>query len=57
MCPSCETKFQFAPIDDSRAQERLLPPKPLFPIIGLEIECPHCGHRAAYQRTELTYEA
>jgi hypothetical protein len=57
MCPSCEIKFQFAPIDDSHAQERLVPPKPLFPIIGLEIKCPQCGHRATYQRTELIYEA
>jgi uncharacterized Zn finger protein (UPF0148 family) len=57
MCPSCEMKFQFARIDDSRAQDRLLPLKPLFPIIGLEIKCPHCGHRATYQRTDLIYEA
>ena len=57
MCLNCEIKFQYAPIDDSRTQDRLLPLKPLFPIIGLEIKCPHCGHQATYQRTELFYEA
>jgi rubredoxin len=33
------------------------PSKPDFPEGGSELECPNCGHKDTFLRTELTYRA
>ena len=35
----------------------MFPAKPEFPPAGAELECPNCGRKATYQRTDLTYRA
>jgi hypothetical protein len=35
----------------------MFPAKPEFPPAGAELECPNCGLKATYQRTDLTYRA
>jgi hypothetical protein len=33
------------------------PPKPDFPEDGAELECPNCGNKDTYQRTDLIYHS
>jgi len=45
-CSSCKADFVHAKIDDAKVEDYLFPVKPTFPVLGLEIECAHCGHEA-----------
>jgi len=56
-CPECDSAFEHARIDDTKAEDYLFPVKPVFPVSGLEINCEHCGHQATYKRSDLTYRA
>ena len=54
-CENCKFVFTHSMIDDSGALNFFEPPKPEFAEGGSELECPNCGHKATYQRTELSY--
>jgi DNA-directed RNA polymerase subunit RPC12/RpoP len=56
-CPNCEQEFEHAKIDDTKVEDYLFPVKPVFPVLGLEIKCAHCGHEATYKRSDLTYRS
>lgn len=45
------TKFA---IEDT-LESYFFPERPYFPEGGKEFECPNCGHKATYQRTDLVY--
>jgi hypothetical protein len=44
-CRNCRVAFEHAEIDDYSLQDYLLPLKPTIRSEGVEVECPHCGHR------------
>jgi hypothetical protein len=54
-CVNCKTDFVYAKIDDYKLDEFLNPRKPEVPAQGYERECPSCGHKGAYARTDLVY--
>jgi DNA-directed RNA polymerase subunit RPC12/RpoP len=54
-CSSCGSNFTHSKIEDAGILNYLLPVKPEFPPGGSELDCPNCGHRAIYQRADLTY--
>jgi endogenous inhibitor of DNA gyrase (YacG/DUF329 family) len=56
-CPECQSVFEHARIDDTRIEDYLLPVKPVFPVLGLEIKCARCGLAATYQQSDLSYRA
>jgi len=56
-CENCSFPFTHSMIDDSGAVNFLEPAKPEFPEGGSELECPNCGHKDTYQRTDLMYSA
>jgi len=56
-CAKCESKFAHSTIEDADLGSYFLPPKPQFPDGGAELECPNCGYKATYQRTDLKYLA
>ena len=55
-CDICDFRFTHSVIDDSRITNFMEPAKPEFPEGGSELECPNCGHKGTYQRTELAYQ-
>jgi DNA-directed RNA polymerase subunit RPC12/RpoP len=54
-CVHCKKKFRHSEVDETRL-DIFSPAKPEFPQGGSEIECPHCGKTATYQRYQLTYQ-
>jgi DNA-directed RNA polymerase subunit RPC12/RpoP len=56
-CANCKNKFTHSTIDDTGMLNYFLPLKPPFPSGGSEFECPNCGHKSTYQRTDLIYRA
>jgi hypothetical protein len=58
ICSKCHKSFShslIAPRDKSYRFDPLWPEKPEFPKGGLELNCPHCGQTATYQRFELMF--
>lgn len=55
-CVNCERRFAQFIIEDVLVNY-YLPMKPVFPDAGAEFQCPHCGYKDVYQRTDLTYKA
>lgn len=55
-CAKCKTPFAYFAIADAGASDYFLPAKPEFSVSGSELECPNCGHKAVYQRTDLIYK-
>lgn len=53
-CVSCNKKFHHSDVDETGVNG-LFPIKPEFPEGRSELECPHCGTKAPYQRHQLTY--
>ena len=53
-CLNCNRQFAQFHIEDS-LENLYLPVKPDLPKGGKELACPHCGHKATYQRTDLFY--
>jgi DNA-directed RNA polymerase subunit RPC12/RpoP len=52
-CPKCLSEFPHSVIPQALA-DLFLPAKPeLLP--DTEFECPTCGHKAAYKRSDLLY--
>ena len=56
-CIHCKSEFTHSLIDDMKMLSYMFPAKPEFPPAGAELECPNCGLKATYQRTDLTYRA
>jgi len=55
-CPACGRESPHSSIpNDGRSSELELPHKPEFPPWGLDLDCPHCGESATYQRRDLIY--
>jgi hypothetical protein len=56
-CGHCKDKFTHSTIDDTGMLSYHFPLKPVFPPGGSELECPNCGKKSTYQRTDLLYRA
>jgi hypothetical protein len=56
-CDNCDFEFTHSMIQDTGVVNFFLPPKPEFPEGGSELECPNCGYKDTYQRTDLIYNA
>lgn len=56
-CSNCNKQFLHSKITDDGFLSIYLASKPEFAPGGDELECPHCNHKAVYQRHELTYRA
>jgi predicted RNA-binding Zn-ribbon protein involved in translation (DUF1610 family) len=54
-CQNCRSNFTHSEIDTANSTNYFLPVKPEFSAGGNEFECPECGHKAIYQRTDLRY--
>ena len=55
-CSACGSEFAHSSVPDNRHLLPLeLPHKPEFPAWGLDLDCPHCGESATYQRRDLIY--
>jgi DNA-directed RNA polymerase subunit RPC12/RpoP len=54
-CSHCKKKFDHSSVDETGLNV-FFPEKPKFPEGGSELQCPHCGNTATYQRYELTYQ-
>jgi DNA-directed RNA polymerase subunit RPC12/RpoP len=53
-CLNCNRQFAQFNIEDD-LENLYLPVKPDLPKGGKELACPHCGHKATYQQTDLFY--
>ena len=53
-CLNCNRQFAQFNIEDD-LENLYLPVKPDLPKGGQELACPHCGHKATYQHTDLFY--
>jgi DNA-directed RNA polymerase subunit RPC12/RpoP len=56
-CVNCRKQFVYSKIADDVVLSIYPAAKPEFSPGGDELECPHCHHKAIYQRRELTYRA
>jgi DNA-directed RNA polymerase subunit RPC12/RpoP len=54
-CSNCEAPFTHSQIAESNVFHYLEPAKPEFPPEGEEHQCPNCGYKAKYHRTDLIY--
>jgi DNA-directed RNA polymerase subunit RPC12/RpoP len=54
-CANCRKQFVHSEIDGQSSIH--LAQKPDFSLGGDEWKCPHCQHKAIYQRYQLTYRA
>jgi rubredoxin len=52
-CKNCDFAFTHSHVSESLTNY-FEPPKPEFSAEA-EHECPNCGHKATYQRTDLMY--
>ena len=61
ICPSCNEEFTHSEkvidTDNLKLGDSYKVPKPVFPMSGLEIECPNCGKVSVFQRQQLEYRA
>jgi DNA-directed RNA polymerase subunit RPC12/RpoP len=53
-CASCNQNLTKFLIKDT-LESYFFPEKPDFPEDGKELECPNCGYKATYQRSNLVY--
>jgi DNA-directed RNA polymerase subunit RPC12/RpoP len=56
-CDECNSKITHSPIEYSGIVSYFLPLKPDLEPQGTELECPECGEKAIYQRSDLRYQA
>jgi DNA-directed RNA polymerase subunit RPC12/RpoP len=52
-CLNCGKDFAHSVIAYADAESYLSRPKP--DLVTTEYECPHCGHKAVYERANLIY--
>lgn len=53
-CADCKQNLARFAIEDT-LESYFLPAKPSFPEGGKKFECPNCGHKATYQRSDVNY--
>ncbi len=53
-CTNCHKTFWHSAVKEDLTN-LYLPEKPIFPDGGAAFQCPHCGHKATYQRHQLCY--
>ena len=53
-CANCNKQFAQLAIEDT-LEGYFFPAKSAFPVGGKEFECPNCGRKATYQRTDFVY--
>jgi DNA-directed RNA polymerase subunit RPC12/RpoP len=53
-CAKCKNRFMHFEIPLADIVDYFLPSKPVLP--PTEYECPTCGHRAMYERSDLIYQ-
>jgi len=53
-CANCDQKLTKFDIEDT-LERYFFPERPDFPEGGKEFECPNCGYKSRYQRTDLAY--
>jgi hypothetical protein len=51
-CVNCNIR----PSKKDSIENYFLPAKPVFPDGGQSMSCPHCGHSAMYQASDLRYQ-
>jgi predicted nucleic-acid-binding Zn-ribbon protein len=56
-CRKCKTNFEHSKIAVAGLANYFIPLKPEFPPDGIERECPNCGYKAFYQKTDIKYQA
>jgi DNA-directed RNA polymerase subunit RPC12/RpoP len=56
-CASCGSNFTQSVIEPRKLEDHYLPAKPELAPEGAELECPGCGQKATYQRSDLRYQA
>ena len=56
-CKGCKKEFRHSMIEDTEISSYFLPNKPEFPVGGSEMECPNCGEKSMFQRTDLLYRS
>jgi DNA-directed RNA polymerase subunit RPC12/RpoP len=56
-CANCRKQFLHSEIVDDGFLSVYPASKPEFSAGGDELECPHCQHKAIYQRYQLTYRS
>jgi rRNA maturation endonuclease Nob1 len=54
-CTNCNSIFPHSKIKEG-LENYFLPIKPTFPEGGQSMDCPHCGHSAKYQTSDLRYQ-
>jgi uncharacterized Zn finger protein len=54
-CDNCNAEFTHSIISDQSAESYFLPEKPA--IGNAEFECPNCGNKDTYDRSDLMYRA
>jgi DNA-directed RNA polymerase subunit RPC12/RpoP len=54
-CANCGKQFPHSEAADDGLLSIYLDAKPEFSPGGDELKCPHCQHKAIYQRYQLTY--
>jgi DNA-directed RNA polymerase subunit RPC12/RpoP len=55
ICSNCGTEFTQSTIEATNFETFLYPPKPSVPEAGAEFECPKCGYKDFYDRTDLAF--
>ena len=53
-CVNCNQRLAQFSIEDT-LESYFFPEKLDFPEGGKEFECPNCGHKATYHRTDFAY--
>jgi len=53
-CANCNQNLTKFAIEDN-LESYFFPARLDFPEGGKEFECPNCGHKATYQRTDLVH--
>jgi hypothetical protein len=55
-CPNRNESFTHSLMPET-LENYFWPIKPDLPNEGIEFECPNCGHKSRYKRTDLRFKA
>jgi len=56
-CKNCRKIFSHSRVSEETLFDYFLPLRPKIPPEGEKCECPNCGVKSTYNRTELTYRS